>query len=36
MHKNCSKFHNKQVGKYLEGIDDMKFENFHLLDLQFK
>jgi len=31
MYKKYSKFHNKQVGQYLEGISVLKFEKFHLL-----
>jgi len=31
MYKICLKFHNKHVARYLEGIDVLKFEKFHLL-----
>jgi len=35
MYKNCSKFHNKQVGGYSDGIGVLKFDNFHLLTTLF-
>ena len=31
MYKSCSKFHNKYVGRHLEGIAILKFEKFNLL-----